>query len=68
MRVLLALALIAVVVHANPSLKWYQVQPALDAKAEGNDARLSEVNVEKHWQAFKLQHCKLFMNLNKSFI
>lgn len=60
MRVLLALALIAVAAHANPSLKWYQVQPALDAKAEGNDARLSEVNVEKHWQAFKLQHSKSY--------
>ena len=39
-------------VNAIPSMKWYQIQPL-------KDARLTDDNIQTHWESFKQTHCKL---------
>lgn len=53
----LSALLVLGMVNAKPSLKWYEVKPAADAK----DARLSETHIQAHWEAFKQKHCKFLL-------
>lgn len=74
MKCLVLVVLTVVAVNAGPAMKWYEVQPALDAK----DARLSDTHIKKHWEAFKQRHSKKyasdeeeqsrFMKFSKNFV
>ncbi|XP_067951015.1 procathepsin L-like [Watersipora subatra] len=57
MKSLVILAVVVLAVNAGPAMKWFEVQPALDAS---KDARLSADHLQTHWETFKKQHSKSY--------
>lgn len=57
MKCLLLLSASLLLANAGTSMRWFEVQPAKDAK----DARLDESHIKQHWESFKSTHCKWFI-------
>ena len=64
MKCLVVLPTILLLANAVPAMKWFEVQPALDAK----DARLQESHVNEHWETFKHTHCMQLVSLFSLYV